>query len=151
MKIAMPLKVWNIGTSKHKIDKYILEPFYLPAKSNNNKQIMACICQKLYIIDNLKANLLIKNNIISIEDIKIDIGNKKAYMFGCKATISIIARQKSWFIRRMFYSATHIIIPLQSQVFALTNNFSLLENWNFFLSRSSNQNSYCFCTYWAMI
>lgn len=68
----------------------MLKPFYLPAKGNNNKQIIACIYWKLHIIENLKVNFLIENNIEDAEDIKIDIDNKKTYMPGYKAIVSII-------------------------------------------------------------
>lgn len=91
IKIAMLLKVWNIRVSKHKTDKYMLEPLYLPAKNNNDKWIMACIYQKLYIVDNLKVNFLIKNDIVNVKKIWINIINKKIYIPEFKAIISIIA------------------------------------------------------------
>lgn len=62
---------------KHKKNKYVFESLYLLAKNNNNKQIVACICQELYIINNLRANLLIGNNHVDVKSIKIDINNKK--------------------------------------------------------------------------
>ena len=56
---------------------------------------MTYIYQKLHIINNLRKNLLIENNIIGAKKIKIDITNKKAYILRCKTIISVIAWQKS--------------------------------------------------------
>lgn len=95
----MLLKVQDIRASKYKIDKYVLEPLYLPAKGNDNKQIIACICQKLHIVDNLRINLLIENNILGAEGIKINISSKKAYVPKYKAIVSITIWQKNWFIK----------------------------------------------------
>ena len=90
--MAIPLKVRGIGTSKHKTDKYVLELLYFPAISNKGQHMVACICHELHIVDNLRANILIKNDIIGVKGMIIDIAKEKAYILDCKATIPITAK-----------------------------------------------------------
>lgn len=53
---------------------------------------------------------MIKNNIVDVKSIKINIDNEKAYVPGCKTIVSVTAQQKNWFIKQMLYSAIYIII-----------------------------------------
>lgn len=94
LKMATPLKVRGMGTSKHKTDEYVLETLYFPAISNEGQQVVACIRRELHLVDNLRANILIGNDIIDAEGITIDIAKEKAYIPGCKATVPITAKQR---------------------------------------------------------
>lgn len=91
LKIASLLKVWEIEIFTHKIDKYLLEPFFFLVTNENNQQVVALIKCKLHLVDNLKANILIGNNIIGPESIIIDIVKEKVYILGCKASLLINA------------------------------------------------------------
>lgn len=98
LKMATPLKVRSIETLKHKTDKYILEALYFPAISNKGQRIVACIRCKLYLVDNLRANILIGNDIIGTKGITIDIAKKKTYVPSCKAPLLISARQQGQYV-----------------------------------------------------
>lgn len=89
--MAIPLKVRGIGTSKHKTDEYVFEASYFFAISNKGQKVVTYICHKLYLVNNLKTNILIKNDIIDTEGITINIVKKKAYVSGCKALFLISA------------------------------------------------------------
>ena len=114
------------------MNKYMLKPLYLPAKDDNDKQIVACIGWKLHIVDNLRINLLIGNNIIGAKEIKIDITNEKAFVPGCKATFLITTQQRSQFIRQELLSAIYVTISLQSQVFVPITSLLLPQDQDFF-------------------
>ena len=94
LKMATPLKVRDIGTSKHKTDKYIVKTLYFSAINNKNQQVVACIRCELHLVDNLRANILIKNNIVGTKGIIINIAKEKAYVPGCKALLSLSAHQQ---------------------------------------------------------
>ena len=91
--MATPLKVRGIEISKHKTDKYVLEPLYFSAISDKGQRMIVCIHHKLHIVDNLRANILIGNDLISAKGITIDIAKEKAYIPECKAIVSITAKQ----------------------------------------------------------
>lgn len=132
LKMTTMLKVRGIGTSKHETDKYVLEALYFPAISNKGQHVVACICRELHFVDNLRANILIKNVIIGAKSITIDIAKEKAYILGCKATIPITARQYGQLIKRTLYLTTCVIIPPRLQAFVSTNLLSLLPNKDFY-------------------
>ena len=98
LKMATPLKVKSIETLKHKTDKYILETLYFPAISDKGQKVVACIHCKLYLADNLRANIFIGNDIIGTKGITIDIAKKKAYIPSCKALLLISACQQGQYV-----------------------------------------------------
>ena len=66
--MASPLKVRGLGTSKHKTFEYITTPLYLPAvQKDTSKTILACFRREIYIIDDLRAKILIGNNVLGPE------------------------------------------------------------------------------------
>ena len=81
--MAPPLKVRGIGASKHETDEYILEPLYFPAISENGQRVVVPIKRELHLVDKLRANILIGNDIIGPEGITMDIAKEKAYVPGC--------------------------------------------------------------------
>lgn len=83
LKIVILLKVRGIGTSKHETDKYVLEALYFPAISDKGQQVIACIRRKLHFVDNLRANILIGNDVIGPKKITINMAKEKAYILGC--------------------------------------------------------------------
>ena len=76
--IEVPLKVRGVGTLLYKISEYIVVLFYLPGTTNNGIKIIGCIRREIYLINNLRAKILISNDIISPKQIIIDIANKLA-------------------------------------------------------------------------
>lgn len=93
-KMATLLKVRGIGTSKHKTDKYVLELLYFPAIGNKGQRMIVCIYCELHIVDNLRANIFIGNNIIGTKGMMINIAKEKAYILGCKVIVPITAKHR---------------------------------------------------------
>ena len=55
-----------------------------------DKKILTYIYKEIYIINNLKAKILIKNNILEPKKIIIDITRKKIYISSYNIFITII-------------------------------------------------------------
>ena len=66
--------------------------------------------RKLYIVDNLRIKIFIKNNIIKSKEIVIDIINKKIRIDSYNITINIIARSRDEFVRRKIYIKVSIFV-----------------------------------------
>lgn len=79
----MLLKIRNISSSKHKLDKYIFILIYFSSINIINHFDYAHIYGKLYLIEGLKANLLVGNNILAIKKIFINLANKMAIISYC--------------------------------------------------------------------
>ena len=75
-KMTSPLRVRRVGLNHHEISKYITQKIYLPATDNNDNSILVYLYRELYIINNLRTKILIRNDIIRPKNIIIDIANK---------------------------------------------------------------------------
>ena len=62
------------------ITKYIRTLLYLLGKSNISKPMVAKIIVNLYLINNLKANLLLGTNVIGSKKINVITSKKYIYM-----------------------------------------------------------------------
>lgn len=91
-KIATLLSMRSIGFSKHKTDEYVCAPLYLIGTKNDNWPAYAFFHRELHLIDSLKANILIGNNIISSEGILIDISKRLAYISSCGIKLKVDAK-----------------------------------------------------------
>ena len=99
--MANPLRVRGIGSNTHETKEYILVPFYMPAsKASDGTSVLACITREIHIVDGLKANMLIRNDVLGPEEFVIDINKKKAYIGSCDVNISLQVRPRGTFIRK---------------------------------------------------
>ena len=87
--------------------------------------------RELYIIDNLRIKILIKNNIIKFKEIVINIINKKVRINNYSITINIIARSRDEFIRRKIYIKVFIFVSSHSEIMLLIKKINLSNNRNF--------------------
>ena len=72
--MASPLKVYRVGNSKYKTSEYIIVLIYLPGLSNNGKEkVLVYIRRELYLVDDLRAKMLISNDILGPKKFVIDI------------------------------------------------------------------------------
>ena len=87
--------------------------------------------RKLYIVDNLRIKILIKNNIIKFKEIVINVINKKARINNYSITINIIARSRDEFIRRKIYIKISIFVSSHSEIMLLIKKINLFNNRDF--------------------
>ena len=77
-KIDTPLSVRGIGSTKHQTDEYIIIPIYFPGTQDGNNKVLTYIRREIYLVNNLRAKILIGNDISVPKGFVIDITNKKA-------------------------------------------------------------------------
>ena len=66
----------GVRSNYYEISKYITQKIYLLVIDNDGNSILIYLYRELYIINNLRTKILIRNNIIRSENIIIDIVNK---------------------------------------------------------------------------
>jgi hypothetical protein len=72
--MASLLKVRGLDTFKYKTLEYIINPLYLLAvEKDTDRNVLIYIRREIYIINNLRAKILIRNDIIGPEKIVINI------------------------------------------------------------------------------
>lgn len=86
------LKIRRIGASKHKSAQFIALSLYFPGKDKVEQQVYVSIKCKLDLIDSFQANILVKNNILSLKGFVINIKKNCTFIESCKVTIPINAR-----------------------------------------------------------
>lgn len=80
LRIASPLSIHGVGSNKHKTSEFVIILIYFLSKKANKEvndiKVLTLLTRELYIINSLRAYILISNNIISPENIIINITNK---------------------------------------------------------------------------
>ena len=94
------LKVNGIRASKHKLREFAALSLYFSKKNNAWQLVYASLTYKIHIIKDLRANLLIDNNIISPESFVIDVKKGNVLIKSCKVTVLVNARQKGQFLTK---------------------------------------------------
>ena len=98
--MATPLKVRGIGSSRHESDEFVSMSLYFPGIDSINRLVYAHIHRELHIVERLKANLLVGNNILAMERVIINLANKSAMISSCQVTLSVAARPRGHPVRR---------------------------------------------------
>jgi hypothetical protein len=139
-RMITSLNVRKLNTNKHEIWEYIIVIIYFLEKINQEKFVREVIRQEVHSVDNLKANMLIDNDILESEDIFIDDVNNKAIIFSCNMIISIEIRI---FFKNMITNILHArfitIIFSHSMIIISIYRTSLSSNRDFlFASKELN-------------
>jgi hypothetical protein len=82
------LIVRDIDANVHEIKEYVNFSIYLSSKNNSIKMIE--IHREMHLMKNLKANMLINNDILESKEIIIDVQDKKTIIDSCQSVMSHI-------------------------------------------------------------
>ena len=76
--ISTPLNVREIGTLKHVFAQFTTISLYFLDENQAEQQVYASIKCELHLVDGLQANILVGNDILSLEGFAIDISKNCA-------------------------------------------------------------------------
>ena len=113
--ILTPLKVRGIGASKHKSGEFAALSLYFPGRNNAGQQVYTSLTCEIYLVKDLRANLLIGNNIISPEGFVIDVKKRSVLIQSCGVTVPIDTKQKGQFLTRKLLSSQETVVPPRSE------------------------------------
>lgn len=128
----MLLKVCDIGASHHISAEFILRPIYFLGLSISQQKIYTRINQELQLVEGIKANIFIGNNIIGSKAILLNISSSLALIVSCTIIIPIHTRQKDHLVQMKVLSANAIILPPHTKALILIHHLSLPDNRDFF-------------------
>lgn len=129
--MSTPLKVKGIGSLRHESDKFALMALFFMGNNTAGRVVFARIDCKLHLVDALKANMLIRNDIIGPEEISIDIAGQTAFISSCGIEISIDAKQRGHVVCQKVLSASPIVLSPQSEMAVSVNYTSFLDDRDF--------------------
>lgn len=129
--IPVPLKVGSIGASRHKSNKFAFTALYIPGLDREGSEVYTCIKCKLHLVEGLKANMLIGNNILCTESLTINLASAFAYILSFEVTIVINARNYLQFLRRNVLADVIRFIPLKSKALINFQQIPSLDSHDF--------------------
>ena len=115
-RMASPLRVKGLGSAMHDTDEYVLVPIYIPAVRKDGIKVLCRIHREIHLVDNLKAHMLLGNDIIGPEKIVLDVAQNKAYIGSCGATATITSRQRGPYQRRTIHARKALTIAPRADV-----------------------------------
>lgn len=77
----------------------------------NGREVYTSITCKLHLINRLKANMLVENDVLCTEGFAINRSSSSALIHSCDIRIDINARQHSKFLRHRGLASASTIIP----------------------------------------
>lgn len=86
------LKVRGIRASKHKSGDFAALSLFFPKKNEVGQLVYVSLTCEIHLVKDLRANLLIDNNIMSPESFVIDVKEKSALIESYDMTIPIDIR-----------------------------------------------------------
>ena len=88
-KLIIFISIYDLNTNKHIFDEYVIVNIHFSEINKNENSIMIKITRKIYLVDNLKANILIKNNYIESKKIAINNVKKIVYIDSCNIIVIV--------------------------------------------------------------
>ncbi len=114
-EMSTPLKVREIGTSKHKSAQFTEVSLFLLGESNEGQKVYASIRCELHLVKRLRANILIGNDILAPESFILNISLDHVLVGSCEVKITIKARQRGQFLKKRLLAEKDGVIPPRSE------------------------------------
>ncbi len=138
--MSTPLRVRGIGSSKHKSGEYAALSFYFPGKDDVGLQVCASLTCEIHLVEGLRANLLIGNNIKFPENFIIDVGRKSVFIGSCDVTVPIDARQRGQFLTRKLLASQETMVSPHSEAIIPLVPLPLPNNRDFLFHPATQPN-----------
>lgn len=129
--MPVSLKLKGIGASKYELGDFALTTIYIPGIDKKGHEVYASISYKLYLVDGLKANMLVRNKVLCTEGFAINLFISFALIYSCGVKIDINARQRSEFLRHKALASTPTIIPPRLETLVTFQRIKLPDSRNF--------------------
>ena len=133
------LKVRGVGASKHESEDFAFTTIYISSIDKKGREVYASISCKLHLIEGLKANILMDNNLLCTKGFAINFSTSSALIHSCDMKIDIIARQNSGFLRQKVLAGTLTIVPSCSEALVAFQHIELSYSRDFLFHPSSQQ------------
>lgn len=137
--ILVLLKVRGIGASKHESRNFVLMMIYIPGINEKGCEVYASISYELHLVDGLKVNMLVGNDVLCIESFAIKLSTSSTLIHSCSVKININARQYSEFLRHKTLASTSTIMPSRSQALVVFQHIELPNSHDFLFCPFSQQ------------
>ena len=138
--ITVLARVREIKNDIHEINEYIIYEIYLSNEKNKNERVVTIktISRKIYLIDKLVVDMLLRNDILVSKEIDFLFSKKIAYIDSYDVNILIEVHLKEPLIRRVINLKKVFIIPSHSNVTVTIYYLNLFDRNFLFKSRENS-------------
>ena len=127
--MTFSLRVKDIDATIHEINEYVQISLYF-FEQKNDKSALTCITKEIYLMNDLKAKLLIENDFFESKSFIIDINSKKASIISCEIIIDLSIKQRDSFVKRNIHAMKTTLIRSKIEI-NVSAKFSVSDNKNF--------------------
>lgn len=134
--ILVILKVRGVVTSNYELNEFVFAAFYiLSLNRREGLEVYVYIRYALHLIEGLKANVLIGNNVFYIKSFTINFINSSTDILEDQISIDITTKTHSQFLRYNILTNTTIFVLPESKVLILFWQIALsdLQDFLFYL------------------
>ena len=128
------ITVRDLETNKHCIDKYAICSMYFSSTNKNDNKILTKIIKEIHLMNNLKTNLLIENDVLKPESIDIFTFTSSTFIKSCNVTISITMQIRSTSQIRLIH-AIETSISANSEIAISIHKITILDRDYMFESK----------------
>ena len=120
----------GLNIDKHIINEYIIIFMIFTEKDDKSNDVRVMFRRETHIMNNLKVNIFMKNEIINFEEIFIDFDKVTARINSCNIIISIKMRTFNKTVSKSIHLRKTITIFSRSEISILMHHFNV-SNRNF--------------------
>ena len=117
LRKAAPLAVRGIGSNHHSTVEYINLSIYVPGTHDDGRPVEALLRHQAFVVDNLKAKMLIGMDVLASEDVNLVLSTRAGYIGSCHTKFElIIAPPPRPFVRQDVVLEKSVSIPARSHM-----------------------------------
>lgn len=120
------LKVRDIGASKYKLRKFALMILYISGFSWNGTNVYIYIKYELHLVESLKTNMLISNDIFYIGSFSINFSSISTHIQSCSVDIAINVKHHVQYLKCKVLANVITFISLKSEALVLFKRIFLI-------------------------
>lgn len=123
------LNVCDLRTHNHELDEYAIVDFYFDEMNEQENLARAHFRREIHLVDDLKTNVLIENDILDFEKIVINSLIKIVSIKSCNVIIlmKIKSRLYESVVKQLVNLRNSIVVSSKSQMLVLVHHDHLLE------------------------
>lgn len=129
--MATPLKVRGLGTNRHETSQYGIYDMYHHGKDKDGNPVVSKIRREVHLVKDLKANMLIGNDVLGPEGFVMDLGKGEAYIGSTGVTIPLEVRSAKSSVQRMVHIKQTTVVPPFAEMALQIHHCSLPESRDF--------------------
>ena len=133
------LQVRGLGTNRHESWEYVICDIHMPGTKDDQK-ITSLFRREIHLVDNLKANMLLNNDIIGFENFAIDMTKRHAMIDSIGIIISLKVRFFKLTIQRSIHFKKITIISSHAEMIVAVHHAELPATRDFLFEPDDSLN-----------